>query len=189
MGSNAEGVRLAMAAMAAPESEGPDVQRLLRDVELPTRHAALTMASGRRYEVVTQEDGVDRLRIHAGGGQLVLAVEVTDAGPILRVTGAVLQLEASRSLRMAAPEIAFESSGATTLCAGGDLVTVVGGDQHTRVSGAQRSEARAIELQASDGHVAVRARERIALDGEHIGLNDDPLPQPFGWSAIAFEEG
>ncbi|MEJ7731859.1 MAG: hypothetical protein WKG00_21945 [Polyangiaceae bacterium] len=175
--------------MDALESEGPGVQRLLQEVDLPTRHAELTMASGRRYEVLTGEDGVDRVRIHGGGGQLVLAVEVTDAGPVLTVTGAVVQLEATRSLRMAAPEIALESSGAMTLSTGGDLVSVVGGDQHTRVSGAQRSEARAIELQASDGHVAVRARERITLDGEHIGLNDDPLPQPFGWSAIAFEEG
>jgi len=33
--------------------------------------------------------------------------------------------------------------------------------------------------------VGVRAMGRIALDGEHIGLNDDPLPQPFAWSASA----
>jgi hypothetical protein len=33
--------------------------------------------------------------------------------------------------------------------------------------------------------VGVRAMGRIALDGEHIGLNDDPAPQPFGWSEIA----
>jgi hypothetical protein len=31
----------------------------------------------------------------------------------------------------------------------------------------------------------VRALGRIALDGEHVGLNDDPLPRPFAWSAIA----
>jgi hypothetical protein len=29
--------------------------------------------------------------------------------------------------------------------------------------------------------------KKIALDGEHIGLNDDPLPQPFPWSALADE--
>ena len=30
---------------------------------------------------------------------------------------------------------------------------------------------------------------RIALDGEHIGLNDDPLPRPFAWSALAADLG
>jgi hypothetical protein len=43
-------------------------------------------------------------------------------------------------------------------------------------------EAAAIEQQASEGGVAVRAAGRIALDGEHIGLNDDPSPEPFRWS-------
>jgi hypothetical protein len=42
-----------------------------------------------------------------------------------------------------------------------------------------------VELQANQGGVSVRAMEKIALDGERIGLNDDPAPQPFPWSAIA----
>jgi hypothetical protein len=45
-------------------------------------------------------------------------------------------------------------------------------------------EAAKVEIQANLGGVAVRAMQKIALDGEHIGLNDDPAPQPFPWSAI-----
>jgi hypothetical protein len=61
----------------------------------------------------------------------------------------------------------------------------VAGDHHVRVGGDERVEAANVQLQANAGAVAVRALGRIALDGEHIGLNDDPLPQPFAWSAIA----
>jgi hypothetical protein len=53
------------------------------------------------------------------------------------------------------------------------------------VAGDERVEAMNVELQANQGGVSVRAMEKIALDGERIGLNDDPAPQPFPWSAIA----
>ena len=50
-------------------------------------------------------------------------------------------------------------------------------------------EAANVEIQANTGAVGVRAMGRIALDGEHIGLNDDPAPQPFAWSGIADTPG
>jgi hypothetical protein len=75
-----------------------------------------------------------------------------------------------------------------TLTAGGSLRETVAGDHHTRVKGAERVEASAVEVQANEGAVGVRAMGKIALDGEHVGLNDDPLPRPFGWSEIADDE-
>jgi hypothetical protein len=61
----------------------------------------------------------------------------------------------------------------------------VAGDHHVRVGGDERVEAANVQLQANAGAVGVRALGRIALDGEHVGLNDDQLPRPFAWSAIA----
>jgi hypothetical protein len=171
---------------ARPRADGePEVERILRQVELPTTRADVTMASRRRYEVRTGDDGNDALRIFGADGQVLLRVTVTDDGPVLSVTGVALQLEATRAIRIAAPEISLESEREMTLRAGGDLRAEVAGNHHLRVGGDHRSEASRIEMQASEGPVGVRALGGIALDGEHIGLNDDPLPRPFEWSSIA----
>jgi hypothetical protein len=67
----------------------------------------------------------------------------------------------------------------------GTLRERVAGDHHVRVGGDEQVEAANVQIQASTGAVGVRAMGRIALDGEHIGLNDDPRPLPFAWSASA----
>jgi hypothetical protein len=81
---------------------------------------------------------------------------------------------AARSLRLAAGDVSIDA---------GALRERVAGDHHVRAGGDERVEAANVQLQASTGAVGVRAMGRIALDGEHIGLNDDPLPQPFACSA------
>lgn len=157
---------------------------LLDEIDVPVPSASVVLTSGRRYEVQAGEDA-DRLVIRARGGEVVLRVEVTDAGPVLSFSGASIDLEATRRLRVAAEEVSIEARGELALSAGGSLRETVGGDHHTRVAGDERLEAANVELQANTGGVGVRAMDRIALDGEHVGLNDDATPRPFGWSEIA----
>jgi len=76
-------------------------------------------------------------------------------------------------------------ANALRTCVAGDVEEQIGGGWHTRITGADRLEAATIQAQASEGAIELRAAGRIALDGEHIGLNDDTCPTPFGWSAIA----
>jgi hypothetical protein len=64
---------------------------------------------------------------------------------------------------------------------------VVNGCHHTRVAGTERLEAARVEMQANDDHFSIQAMSTIALDGEHIGLNDKPDPAPFAWSRLAQE--
>lgn len=65
------------------------------------------------------------------------------------------------------------------------MTQTIAGTRQTSVRGPERLEASAIELQANEQAVQLRAAGRIGLDGEHIGLNDEPCLQPFAWSAIA----
>jgi hypothetical protein len=160
---------------------------LLDEIDAPVPAAAVTLTSGRRYDLEAGADA-DRLVIRARGGEVVLRIEVTDAGPVLSFSGASIDLEATRRLRVAAQEVSIEAKGDVALSAGGSLRETVAGDHHTRVAGDERVEAANVQLQANVGGVGVRAMERIALDGEHVGLNDDPLPRPFEWSQIAGEE-
>ena len=173
---------------SAPEPEEQDATRgLLDEIEAPVASAAVTLTSGRRYDLQAGADA-DRLVIRGRGGDVVLRIEVTDAGPVLSFSGASIDLEATRRVRLAAQEVSIEAKGDMTLAAGGSLRETVAGDHHTRVEGAERVEAAAVEVQANDGAVGVRAIGRIALDGAHIGLNDDPTPRPFEWSELAEEE-
>ncbi|APR87641.1 hypothetical protein A7982_12990 [Minicystis rosea] len=167
------------------DAETPATARLsLEDVEAPVASAAVMLASGRRYELDAGRDA-DKVTIRARNGEVVLRIEVTDTGPVLSFSGATVELSAARSLHLAAPEVAIEAGEELSLVSGGALRERVAGDHHTRVGGSERVEAANVELQANTGRVGVRAMGKIALDGEHIGLNDDPMPQPFGWSEPA----
>jgi hypothetical protein len=170
-------------------SAGAVPRTLLDEIEAPVSKAAVVLASGRRYELEAGPNDADRLVIRARGGDVVLRIEVTDAGPVLSFSGASIDLQATQRLRLAAREVSVEATGDMTLSAGGSLKETVAGDHHTRVTGDERVEAANVQLQASEGDVGVRALGRIALDGEHVGLNDDPQPKPFEWSEIADEPG
>jgi hypothetical protein len=170
---------------SAPANRAPSLS--LDDVEAPLGAASVTLVSGRRYELEAGSDA-DRVTIRGRTGEVVLRIEVTDAGPVLSFSGASIEIAATRRLHLAAEEVAIDARRDLALSSGGSLEERIGGHHHTHVAGDERLEAASVEIQANTGAVGVRAMGRIGLDGEHIGLNDDPMPQPFGWSAIADEE-
>lgn len=151
----------------------------------------LEAASGRRYGVRTSPDDVDTLVIRGKGQEIVLRIEVDDDGPVLRFSGARLALAATETVTLEAKDVSLRASSRLRIDAGhvtervaGDCAVLVGGQRQTTIEGEERIEAGAVAMQANDGGVAVRAMRRIALDGEHIGLNDEPAPRPFDWSTL-----
>ena len=141
------------------------------------------LSSGRRYAMEAKPDG-DRLTVRARNGQVMLRVTLTDAGPVLFFEGADVELRAARSLVLEGETVEVRANAFRTRVAG-DVDEQIGGARHTRIGGVDRLEAAALQTQANDGAFELKAAGRIALDGEHIGLNDDTCPMPFGWSAIA----
>ncbi len=163
-------------------------------LDLPKRNEAIVerrtvqLASGRSYELEAGEPD-DRLTVRSRDGQVVLQVEVGDRGPVLRFDSAELELVARDKLRLKAGTVELEGTDQVAIRSGGDLDMQVSGHKHEQVAGDARLEARAVEVQANERSVRVQAMEQIFLDGSHIGLNDDPSPTPFDWSAIAKEKG
>jgi hypothetical protein len=158
----------------APERATSSSRSSLLDLmEAPVDAASVFLSSGRRVELEAGAN-VDRIVVRARDGQVVLRIAVGDEGPVLSFSSATIDIEATKRLRLAAEDIHVEAKG--------DLRETIGGTHHTRVAGDERLEAARVELQANEASVAVRAREHIALDAEHIGLNDEPLPAPFDWS-------
>ncbi len=166
--------------LRSPPTEAPErtPTRLIDLMEAPVDAASVPLSSGRRVELEAGRD-VDRIVVRARDGQVVLRIAVGDDGPVLSFSSATIDLEATKRLRLAAEDIHVEAKR--------DLRETVGGTHHTRVAGDERLEAARVELQANEASVAIRAREHIALDADHIGLNDEPLPAPFAWSEAAEE--
>lgn len=158
----------------------------LSAVDMPARSAEVVLASGRRYELEAGAEA-DRLTVRGRGGQVVLRIQITDRGPVLSFSSAEIELSAARELRLTAERVSIAAKGSIEVESGGALTERVG-SHHTQVAGEERLEAASVEMQANEGHLRARARRSIALDADHIGLNDEPLPGPFDWSAPAREE-
>ena len=156
---------------------------VLDTVLVPATDATVILASGRRYDLESGSAS-DRLTVRSRNGEVVLHIEITDRGPVLSFKAAELELSASRKLNLDAKEIQLTCKGSMDLNVGGHLRERIGGHHQTSVHGDERLEARRVELQANGQGIAVRAAGPISMDGDHIGLNDDPMPEPFGWSGM-----
>ncbi len=189
-----ESMRLADVVAAAPvpanQADAPEpregAESLLASVETGRERAEVVLASGRRYAMDSDAEGA-RLTIRSGKGLLLLCVLVTDRGPVLAFEGAELELRAARSLLLESDAITVRTKTLRTEVEG-DVSERIGGGRHTHVHASDQLEAAVIQAQASHGPIELRAAGRVAIDAEHIGLNDDPCPVPFGWSEIGNDE-
>lgn len=165
-----------MYALQSLESVESCLQSILEQVDPPLHHVALE--SGRSVAIAPTADG-DRIEVRGRQGEVVLRILVGENGPILSFESAAIEVQSRGDLSLSGRNV--------HLSAANDLRVDVGGVQHTRVAGPSRLEAETVELQANDGDFSIRAREDVKVDAERIGLNDNPLPQPFAWSAPASE--
>ncbi len=113
-------------------------------------------------------------------GSVVLQIVETPTGPMLKIRAPRIAFEAYDTIELRANTLRLESIGQLEIVAGRILTEAA--ERSTTIAGADRLEAAEIEAQASSGALSLRAQAAISLDGEHIGLNDDPCPRPFVWS-------
>lgn len=133
-----------------------------------------------RYMRISAQGASDELEIRGHGGEIVMRVTVDERGPVFRFQSARVAIDAESDLELRGRRVVMASRE--------DMLVEVGGDHHTRVAGAEHLEAARVEVQANEEHVAIRARENVAIDCELIGLNDEPIPAPFPWSQAAKTE-
>lgn len=157
------------------------------DVREPVMFADVTLLSHRRYQLAAGPER-DSVTVRGAGGEVLLHLEMTAQGPILRFSGAEVELVAKGKLRLAARDVTIEAEHDVELRAGGSLHERAGEHHHIRAGRDARVEAGSVQIQASEGGAAVRAMQKISLDGERIGLNDDPAPTPFPWSSLADDD-
>jgi len=105
----------------------------------------------------------DVLRIRDSGGQIVLTVEVTDRGPVLRFEGASLAIEARGDLSICADTLRLSGRSGLALESQGDVHLDTRGDLH--------ATARVHNIHAALGNVNIRANDDVRLNGERVIVN------------------
>lgn len=108
----------------------------------------LELASGRSVVCRSKEESRDEVTIRGPGGEVLLEVELTPAGPVLRFHAAQVELDCKGSLKVRCESFDIRTSG--------DIVQQAGGE---------------ISLEAQRGNVDVRANDDVNLNGERVRLN------------------
>lgn len=171
---------------SAPPSLESEAVRVLDLIEPARSDRSVLLASGRRLDVHGSGE-CDRIEIRGRHGEVVLRIRVDDAGPVLSFEGAHVEIAASERLTLTGQDVDIRASRSLAVVVEGDVRSEIGGARHTTIRGAERLEAESLELQANEADVAIRARDKIRIDGEGIGLNDAALPAPFSWSRPALD--
>lgn len=141
---------------------------------------SVVLPSGRTIEVQSVADA-DVLRFRAPSGECVLTIHLTDAGPVVRVAGADLEVRSSKRLSLDCEEFHLRASGSAAIDVGGDLRERVGGSVHRAARGDAITEAQHVRTEARPGGIELRANDDVRVTGERVLLNSDDPPMPLTW--------
>lgn len=141
---------------------------------------SVVLPSGRAIEVESEPE-MDVLRFRAPGGECVLTIHLTDAGPVVRVAAEALEVRAAKRLSLDCEEFHLRASGAAAIDVGGDLQERVGGSAHRVVRGDAIIEAQHARVEARPGGIELRANDDVRVTGERVLLNSDDPPMPLTW--------
>jgi hypothetical protein len=139
----------------------------------------VTFRSGHQAEIVSGRSE-ESLTLRTRDGQLMLAIEMTDQGPLLRLSGGALQISAASTLSLEAKHLEL-SAESVAVNVRDDLVERVGGDASREVAGSSSLRARDVGIEATRGGVAVHANDDVDVKGERVRLNSDDPPMPVSW--------
>lgn len=172
-------------AVDPPSSRSPST-----DLHRPTMPAAapvvvapakLVMLGSGRSLAITEHGGEERLEIRSAGGDMVLSVRLTDAGPVFSLSGASFEITAARTLSLSAETLRFSALKDLTIESGGALTERAAGDAVRDVGGTDRTIARDVEVAAHPGGISLRANDDVDVVGERVRLNSDDPPMPRTW--------
>ncbi len=115
-------------------------------------------------ELVLERTPVDNtLKIVASDGSIRLSIYITGAGPVLRLEGATLMIQATGALAIDARSLILQGREGLALISGADAAIKAAGDLDV--------EARVQNLTAVLGDVNIKANDDVKLNGERVRLN------------------
>lgn len=82
--------------------------------EPPDKKLPLALPSGRKVALLLGEDG-EEIRVHAPDGQVEVTITLTDAGPVVRLTAAKLQLDAVEEVAVSCKDFNVNTTGGVNI--------------------------------------------------------------------------
>lgn len=134
----------------------------MSDDESAPARTGLELVGQHRIEL-RRDPAVDTVELIGRDGKVVLAIEISEAGPVLRFEGAGLTLRAAGDLALQARRLTLHADESLALSTGGDLELAAAGDL--------RSTARVQTITAELGDVRVEANDDVRIDGERVLVN------------------
>jgi len=133
-----------------------------RPAPLPRLAAAEFDLTGRQRLVLQHDRNEDVLRFLAANGDVVLAIHVTERGPVLRF-GRTLTIEAPEELVLESERVSIRGCESVEVTSGEDLHLTAARDLH--------ASARIHNITAELGNVNVKANDDVKLNGERVLVN------------------
>lgn len=118
---------------------------------------------GEQRLVVENNPQSSLLRIIGRDGTVSLAIHVTQEGPIVRLEGAAIQIEAQGELSLNAEHVSIHGRRSLSLSSDGNVGLDTPGDIC--------SDARSHKITARLGNVDIKANDDVTIDGERIRMN------------------
>lgn len=172
-----------------PGSDGRTSDTGIQRVTLPAampepavsvRPSVVRFASGRSLSVV-DAGGEERIEVRAAGGALVVAVRLTDEGPVFSMSGASIEIDAAKKLSLRAETVHVSAKADLSIEAGGTLYQRAGGSSVREIAGLDRASAGELEIEVHPGGISLRANDDVDIVGERVRLNSDDPPMPATW--------
>ncbi|RLB45250.1 MAG: hypothetical protein DRI90_28650 [Deltaproteobacteria bacterium] len=157
------------------------------DLSSPEAAQVVTFRSGHRAEIVRGQPS-ESLTLRSRDGHCMLAIEITDQGALLRLTGDSLEIAATSTLSLQAKHLELKA-GALSVDIDGDLTERVAGDVRREVTGGSALTAKSVAVEATPGGVAITANDDVDLSGERVRLNCDDPPMPLTWEEFQQRRG
>jgi hypothetical protein len=141
-----------------------NMKKTLELAEISPRRIELTG----RHELVVELAGERNLVSLLGrDGQVCLAIEITEAGPVLRFEGTNLKLCVGGDLLIEADRLSLHGRTEVALHSGGDIRVHADRDL--------TSQARVQSIRSELGNVNVKANDDVCINGERVRVNCDEI--------------
>jgi hypothetical protein len=138
---------------AATDVDGVD--RIFEAAELREPAGQLFAPRSGRRIALASDGAEDRLVVRAPDGTVELTIRLTADGPVLVVSGAALELAATRDVTIECERFSVRARGEAEVVADGSV----------------RVEGHAARVEARRGNVEIQANDDVVVDGERIYLN------------------
>jgi hypothetical protein len=130
----------------------------------PASSTSIDLAHGHALSIDCKQ-GTERLEIVSNQGQVMLTIEMTPKGPVLKFHGASISVFTDGELTLDAKQLNLQ---------GRDSVNIISGDElNIEAKGSASSRASVQHITALDGNVNVKANDDVRINGERCMVNCD----------------